>query len=688
MPAARAPGARVRPVRVVPRHARAVAAAASRVRRGAACRARAPFPCGQAFVPIACLPDLRDGVAVAARRHLVAVSDRGAGEVRIFGASGAELLAVIPVAEPGAARVLAAGRAARGGRRRDAALLRFSLAGDALGEWPRAAPGDGRGRRSHGVRAGLRALAGDARRRTARSSLWRAAREDAGVRRARPARAGRQLRADDARARRADDGFCLRDAPAGADVLLRLVRPPSRRRVRRRPPIARVTQGQLLTLADRQRPAALPLAPRAAGGRRAAGHRRCPSPSRRRSSRRPSRRATRSARRAGRRSPPAFRIPTDWDQAPRGSLDYLVRQPPGRYLHLRLRLSGDGAATPVVHRVRIDLPALHEPRAPAARLSRGPARRGLHRALPVALRRVDRRARPRHRALPGAARRRAACPDAVLPWLGTFLDLAFEAVVDARERRRALLAATPELYRRRGTRRGLAAAIRAGAGRRAGDPGAGRGARRGAPSSHSARARRRAPLRTRARPLHAGRVRAVRGAAARLRRSRRSTRSPAARPGACACWSRRRARRRAALRERLTRLLDSQKPAHTVVTTRVGGTGFVVGLLVGGRRRHAAGSAAGAGAGRTAGQRPPLARDRALDAPRRRARAALARPERRRRNPHGDGMSTTLEKERTMRHAKASCAEVPQFDRLTLLLRPDAPRARPAGRAGATSARS
>jgi hypothetical protein len=32
-----------------------------------------------------------------------------------------------------------------------------------------------------------------------------------------------------------------------------------------------------------------------------------------------------------------------------------------------------------------------------------------------------------------------------------------------------------------------------------------------------------------------------------------------------------------ALRERLTRLIDSQKPAHTVVTTRVGGTGFVVG---------------------------------------------------------------------------------------------------------------
>src|SRR5688572_20330325 len=33
-----------------------------------------PFPCGRAIVPLPCLPDLSDGVAVAARRHLVAVS--------------------------------------------------------------------------------------------------------------------------------------------------------------------------------------------------------------------------------------------------------------------------------------------------------------------------------------------------------------------------------------------------------------------------------------------------------------------------------------------------------------------------------------------------------------------------------------------------------------------------------------
>src|SRR5207245_4837689 len=53
----------------------------------------------------------------------------------------------------------------------------------------------------------------------------------------------------------------------------------------------------------------------------------------------------------------------------------------------------------------------------------------------------------------------SAVPEAVLPWLGTFLDLAFEASWTA-SRRRALLAATPGLYRRRGTREGLAEAIR------------------------------------------------------------------------------------------------------------------------------------------------------------------------------------------------------------------------------------
>src|SRR5262249_21387845 len=36
--------------------------------------------------------------------------------------------------------------------------------------------------------------------------------------------------------------------------------------------------------------------------------------------------------------------------------DFLIDQPPGRYLHLRIELRGDGLATPTIHRIRIDFP--------------------------------------------------------------------------------------------------------------------------------------------------------------------------------------------------------------------------------------------------------------------------------------------------------------------------------------------
>jgi len=46
----------------------------------------------------------------------------------------------------------------------------------------------------------------------------------------------------------------------------------------------------------------------------------------------------------------------DWQDGPAGSFDFLIDQPPGRYLFLRLRLVGCGAATPVVRQVRLDFP--------------------------------------------------------------------------------------------------------------------------------------------------------------------------------------------------------------------------------------------------------------------------------------------------------------------------------------------
>src|SRR5207253_3407809 len=47
--------------------------------------------------------------------------------------------------------------------------------------------------------------------------------------------------------------------------------------------------------------------------------------------------------------------PADWQDAPGGALDFLVDQPPARYLYLRLRLTG-GVATPLVRRIRLDFP--------------------------------------------------------------------------------------------------------------------------------------------------------------------------------------------------------------------------------------------------------------------------------------------------------------------------------------------
>jgi len=43
----------------------------------------------------------------------------------------------------------------------------------------------------------------------------------------------------------------------------------------------------------------------------------------------------------------------DWQVAPAGTLDFLIKQPPGRHLYVRLRPTGDSKASPVVRRVRL-----------------------------------------------------------------------------------------------------------------------------------------------------------------------------------------------------------------------------------------------------------------------------------------------------------------------------------------------
>ncbi|WP_406631335.1 phage tail protein [Amycolatopsis sp. WGS_07] len=140
---------------------------------------------------------------------------------------------------------------------------------------------------------------------------------------------------------------------------------------------------------------------------------------------------------------------SDWQTAPPGVTDFLVQQPPGRYLKLRLRLSGDGRKTPVVRRVRLDFPRSTSADLLPPAFRQDPAADDFtERFLSLfdaSLAEID-RVIERYPALLD----HAGVPDRVLPWLAGLLGLSFEAGWDARTRRE-LVAAAPELYRRRGT---------------------------------------------------------------------------------------------------------------------------------------------------------------------------------------------------------------------------------------------
>ncbi|WP_411574948.1 phage tail protein [Streptomyces fradiae] len=148
----------------------------------------------------------------------------------------------------------------------------------------------------------------------------------------------------------------------------------------------------------------------------------------------------------------------DWQAAAPGAVDFLVDQPPGRYLRLRLRLTGDGAATPVVRRVRLDFPRSTSADLLPPAFRQDPAADDFtERFLSLfdaGFAELD-RVVERYPALLDPD----GVPDRVLPWLAGLMGLSFESGWDARTRR-ALLAAVPELYRRRGTPWALREAVR------------------------------------------------------------------------------------------------------------------------------------------------------------------------------------------------------------------------------------
>jgi phage tail-like protein len=156
--------------------------------------------------------------------------------------------------------------------------------------------------------------------------------------------------------------------------------------------------------------------------------------------------------------PAGVPYPSDWQSMPLGAVDALVDGPPGRYLFLRLRVTGRGAATPTIRRVTLDFPrATSLDHLPAVYRQAPEAEDFTERFLSLfdsSLADLDRLIE-RHPALLDVD----GVPDAVLPWLGTFLDLVAEPWWGP-DRYRRLLHAAPELYRRRGTVAGLVEAVR------------------------------------------------------------------------------------------------------------------------------------------------------------------------------------------------------------------------------------
>ncbi|MFK0246919.1 phage tail protein [Amycolatopsis azurea] len=148
---------------------------------------------------------------------------------------------------------------------------------------------------------------------------------------------------------------------------------------------------------------------------------------------------------------------SDWQTATAGATDFLVDQPPGRYLTARVRLSGDSSATPVLHRIRLDFPRSTSADLLPAAFRQDPAADDFtERFLTLfdaSTAEID-RVIERYPALLDPA----GVPDGALPWLAGLLGLAFEAGWNA-ETRRKLIRAAPGLYRRRGTPCALAEAI-------------------------------------------------------------------------------------------------------------------------------------------------------------------------------------------------------------------------------------
>ena len=272
----------------------------------------------------------------------------------------------------------------------------------------------------------------------------------------------------------------------------------------------------------------------------------------------------------------------DWQVAPIGSLDFLLRrQPPGRYLFVRIRFVGNGVVTPVVRQVRLEFPRRTSlDLMPQVYRENPDAEDFSERFLSLfdaSIADLD-AAIERYPALLDPD----GIPAEVLPWLGAFIDVSLDSSWTT-ERRRAVLRSVPGLYRKRGTVDGLKEAVELVFGI--------------TPVIQEVAAERRwGAISSRERPeelklgARLGEVRLFGRASSRFRLGSsalsrtplRSFGNPDRDPLNIGAYRFRvllppTADRSPLWRERVKRLIESQKPAHTIAGMRVGGNGFVLG---------------------------------------------------------------------------------------------------------------
>lgn len=283
---------------------------------------------------------------------------------------------------------------------------------------------------------------------------------------------------------------------------------------------------------------------------------------------------------------------SDWTSSPAGSVDFLIDQPAGRYLYFRLRLTGDGLATASVRRVRIDFPRVtsldHLPDVYRQTPKAEDFSQRFLALFDAAIGDVD-TVIERYAALLDPS----GVPAQMLPWLGGFFAISFDPTWSA-AKQRLILQNAPQLYQQRGTVQGLQLALQLVFGVTASIEELSSVGPWGSVAANS-HARdslvcQPATITTRGRPARLRAVRLFGRNSARFYLDRstlgkaplRSYGNPDQDPFSDGAYRFQvlvppLPDNSAQQIQRLTNLVQSQSPAHTIASIRVGGTGFLLG---------------------------------------------------------------------------------------------------------------